>query len=90
MGRVSSSWVNPEPPPGSGSSDAASPGFATEADAEERAENWVPLTTWPWVETHFGGFRCTTHFRTYFSGEIGMFTGGTIWILSRGHACRAC
>ena len=33
---------------------------------------------------HFGGFRCTTHFRTYFSGWIGMFTGGTIWILIYG------
>ena len=27
--------------------------------------------------------RCTTHFRTYFSG-IGRFTGGTIWILTHG------
>ena len=27
----------------------------------------------------------TTHPRTYFSGEIGMFTGGTIWILTHGH-----
>ena len=27
----------------------------------------------------------TTHFRTYFSGWIGMFTGGTIWILTHGH-----
>ena len=26
--------------------------------------------------------RYTTHFRTYFSGWIGMFTGGTIWILT--------
>ena len=28
--------------------------------------------------------RCTTHFRTYFSGWIGIFTGGTIWILTHG------
>ena len=28
--------------------------------------------------------RCTTHFRTYFSGCIGMFLGGTIWILTHG------
>ena len=28
--------------------------------------------------SHFGvGDRCTTHFRTYFSGWIGMFTGRT-------------
>ena len=26
----------------------------------------------------------TTHFRTWFSGWIGMFTGGTIWILTHG------
>ena len=25
----------------------------------------------------FWGFRCTTHFRTCFSGWIGMLTGGT-------------
>ena len=31
------------------------------------------------------GSQCTTHFRTYFSGWIGMFTGGTIWILTHGH-----
>ena len=35
--------------------------------------------------SHFGGFRCTAHFRTDFSGWIGMFTGGTIWILTHGH-----
>ena len=29
--------------------------------------------------------RCTTHFRTYFSGWIGIFTRGTIWILTHGH-----
>ena len=37
--------------------------------------------TWLWVPC-WG--RCTTHFRTYFSG-IGMFTGGTIGILTHGH-----
>ena len=26
----------------------------------------------------------TPHVRTYFSGWIGMFTGGTIWLLTRG------
>ena len=34
---------------------------------------------WLWVKAvliPFWGFRCTTHFRTYFSGWIGMFTGG--------------
>ena len=30
--------------------------------------------------------RCTTHCRTYFSGWIGMFTGGTICILTHGQA----
>ena len=33
----------------------------------------------------FLGFWCTTHFRTHFSGWIGMFTGGTIWLLTHGH-----
>ena len=33
----------------------------------------------------FRGFRCTTHFRTYFSGWIGMFTRGTIWVLPHSH-----
>ena len=28
----------------------------------------------------------TTHFSTYFSWAVGMFTGGTIWILTHGHA----
>ena len=27
----------------------------------------------------------TTHVRAYFSGWIGMFIGGTIWILTHGH-----
>ena len=34
---------------------------------------------------HFGVGEFTTHFRTYFSGWIGMFTGGTIWVLTHGH-----
>ena len=42
---------------------------------------------WLWVKTKWYRFwgRCTTHFRTYFSGWIGMSTGGTIWILTHGH-----
>ena len=36
--------------------------------------------TWLWVKTvlgsHFGVGEFTTHVRTYFSGWIGMFTGG--------------
>ena len=32
---------------------------------------------------HFGVGEFTTHFRTYFIGEIGMFTGGTIWVLTQ-------
>ena len=28
----------------------------------------------------FLGFRCTTHFRTYLSGDWLMLTGGTIWL----------
>ena len=41
---------------------------------------------WLWVKTNGIPFwaRCTTHFRTYFTG-IGMFTGGMIWILTHGH-----
>ena len=41
---------------------------------------------WLWVKTNGTTFRgrCTTHFRTYFSGWIGMFTGGTIWLLTHG------
>ena len=35
--------------------------------------------------SHFGVGEFTTHFRTYFSGWIGMFTGGRIWILTHGH-----
>ena len=27
----------------------------------------------------------TTHFRTYYSGWIGMFTAGTIWLLTHAH-----
>ena len=29
----------------------------------------------------------TTRLRTYFSGWSGMFTGGTIWILTHGQIC---
>ena len=37
--------------------------------------------------SHFGGIgEFTTHFRTVlFSGWIGMFTGGTIWLLTHSH-----
>ena len=35
-----------------------------------------------WYHFQVGEF--TTHFRTYFAGWIGMFTGGTIWILTHG------
>ena len=45
------------------------------------------LDTWLWVKTNgiliWG--RCTTHFSRDFSGWIGMFTGGTIWILTHGY-----
>ena len=34
---------------------------------------------------HFGLGEFTTHFRTYFSGWIGMFTANTIWILTHSH-----
>ena len=50
-----------------------------------------PFRMWLWVKTNripFWG-RCTTHFRTYFSGWIGMFTGGTIWILTHGRQSSA-
>ena len=44
--------------------------------------------TWLWVNTvlgsHFGVGEFTTHFRTNFIGWIGMFTGGTIWVLTHG------
>ena len=47
---------------------------------------------WLWVKTNGIPFwlvgEFTTHFRTYFSGWIGMFTGGTIWLLTHGHICR--
>ena len=39
---------------------------------------------WPWANTNgipFWG-RCNTHFRTYSSGWIEMFTGVTIWVLT--------
>ena len=36
------------------------------------------------VGSHFGVGEFTTHFRTYFGGWIGMFTGGTIWVLTYG------
>ena len=36
--------------------------------------------------SHFGGpGEFTAHFGTYFSGWIGMFSGGTIWVLTHGH-----
>ena len=44
---------------------------------------------WLWLSksmgSHLGVGEFTTHFRTYLSGWIGMFTGGTIWILTHGH-----
>ena len=36
------------------------------------------------MEAHFGVGEFNFHFRTYFSGWIGMFTAGTIWILTHG------
>ena len=35
---------------------------------------WDPILGWAHL-----------HFRTYFSGWIGMFTGTTIWVLTHGH-----
>ena len=35
--------------------------------------------------SNFGVGEFTTHFRTYFSGWIGMFTAGTIWVLTHSH-----
>ena len=35
--------------------------------------------------SHFGVGEFTAHFRTYFSGWIGMVTGGMVWILTHGH-----
>ena len=35
--------------------------------------------------SHFEVGAFTTHFRTYFSGWIGMFTARTIWSLTHGH-----
>ena len=34
--------------------------------------------------SHFGMGEFTAHVRTYFSGWIGMFTEGTIWVLTHG------
>ena len=45
----------------------------------DRAWGSTPLVS------HFGVGEFATHFRTYFSGWIGMFTGGTeFWILAHG------
>ena len=43
---------------------------------------WTGCVSKPMVP--FWG-RCITHFRTYFSGWIGMFTGDTIRVLTHGH-----
>ena len=47
---------------------------------------------WLWVKTVLVPFwgRCTTHFRTYFSGWIGMFTGGQPGFWTHGHLPRWC
>ena len=44
-------------------------------------------SNWLWVKTNGIPFwdRCTTHFRTCILVGIGMFTGGTIWVLTHGH-----
>ena len=42
---------------------------------------WLSKPFWDPILVGIGEF--TTHFRTCFSGWIGMFTGGTIWILTR-------
>ena len=39
--------------------------------------------------SHVGVGEFTIHFRTSFSGWIGMFTGGTIWLLTHGQICTA-
>ena len=68
-------------------------GATPRAQGKRLAETWGPKSIWLWVKTDgipFWGFRCTTHFRTYFSGWIGMFTGGTIWTLTHGQYVSAC
>ena len=60
------------------------PDAVPEARTLDALNGWCK---WPWFKTNripFWGFRCTTHFRTYFSGWIGMFTGATIWVLTHG------
>ena len=55
------------------------------------APPFLALDKWLWVKkpmgSHVGVGEFTTHFRTYFSGWIGMFTGGTIWILQSPWPC---
>ena len=43
----------------------------------------MPLGQHQWDHILVGIGEFTTHFRTDFSGWIGMFTGGTIWVLTQ-------
>ena len=57
------------------------------AGLHSRSPNW---RMWLWLSktvlgSHFGVGEFTTHFRNYFSGWIGMFTGSTIWLFTHGH-----
>ena len=50
--------------------------------ARYRSRGSAKRETWKPMGYHFGLVgEFTTQFRTYFSGWIGMFTGGTIWML---------
>ena len=50
----------------------------------EREATWLRLSKPFWLIPFWLVGECTTHFRLYCVG-IGMFTGGTIWILTHGH-----
>ena len=46
------------------------------------------MNIWLWVKTNGTILGSAPPILVYFSGWIGMFTGGTIWILTHGHLIR--
>ena len=59
--------------------------IAWQAGAVVKPSEWeVAVAVKTVMGSHFGVGDFTTQFRTHFSGWIGMFTGGTIWIWTHG------
>ena len=66
-----------------GDAQARAPGESARGKPEKQPGGKMAAVR-PWLNAFWLVGECTTPFRTYFSGWIGMFTEGTIWLLTHG------